>query len=358
MNIEKDIREILDNRTPENNKVEYKAVLPPAKNIARLISSFANSEGGYIILGVSDSLGLIGLSQDFHANSITHKALDLLSPSPKVEYQYVNYNDISLYVIGIEKSDTVIKLEGKIYKRIGDSSVLKNPQQLDFKANGFERIKTISQQLDDYKTNATNSKIKLIEHYQSILKVMDDLQIILYPKTPDEPTTNQEGKILSRILYSSFADNFETYLSDLLYEIFLADPITLKSKQTVTIEDVLNCSDLQEFIKYWAVQKIAKLQKGSVKGFVKDNKQISSLNVFDNTKIEEVELLLQIRHLYTHRNGIIDEKFLKHYNGDFKLNEEHRMSISEICNKLDYFSWLVNELDNSAIEKYNLAIYE
>lgn len=46
------------------------------------------------------------------------------------------------------------------------------------------------------------------------------------------------------------ADNFEIYLSDLLYEIYLANPSTLKSHQQVTIKEVLDCADMQEFVLY------------------------------------------------------------------------------------------------------------
>lgn len=342
---------------PEGQTLEYKAVLPPSKNIAQIISSFANVDGGYLILGVSDNLEINGLSEDFHANAITHKALDLLVPQPKTYYQYISLNGKKLYVIKVEKSAIPISLEGKIYKRIGASTRLINPIEIQFKRNGYERITAINQQLETTKLNATNSKIKIIEHYQSIIKIMDDLGSILYPTDVKTPTTIQEGKILSRILFSSLVDMFETYLSDILYEIFLANPSTLKSNQTVTIEEVLNCSDLQEFVKYWSKQKLGKLQKGSVKGFIKDNKQISELNVIDEIKQNEIEKILQIRHLYSHRNGIVDEKFLQYYAGQFQLNYEHQMSIEEICNKLCYLSDMANLIDLAVIAKYRLATF-
>jgi hypothetical protein len=338
----------------ESSTLEYKAVLPPSKNIAQLISSFANADGGYIILGVSDDLEISGLSEDFHANAITHKALDLLSPQPQVYYQYVVYNGKKLYVIKIEKSDSLVAVEDKIYQRVGATVKLLNPSEIKFKSNGYFRIKIINQQLEEYKNKATNAKIKLVEHYQSILKIIDDLGQILYPIEPNTPTDNQEGKILTRILFSSFVDNFEVYLSDLLYEIFLANPATLKSPQQVTIEEVLNCSDLQEFVKYWAKQKIGKLQKGSVKGFIKDNKQISDLGVLDKPKQDEIEKILQIRHLYSHRNGTVDEKFLQYFAGEFTLNSEHQMSISEICDKLCYLAGITDQIDSAAIAKYKL----
>ena len=297
--------------------LEYKAVLPPSRSMAQIISSFANTEGGYLILGVSEGkdgkVEVNGLSEDFHANTITHKALDILLPQPKVSYQYISFHDKKLYVIKVEKSASSVAIEGKIYKRVGADVKLINPIEITFKANGYIRIKSINKQLETYKSNATNAKEKLLEHYQSILKIIDDLGQMLYPESVDTPTSHQEGKVLTRILFSSFVDNFETYLSDILYEIFLANPQTLKSQQPVTIEEVLNCSDLQEFVKYYAKQKISKLQKGSVKGFIKENKQIRDLGVFDENSQNDIEKILQIRHLYSHRNGLVDEKFLQYY---------------------------------------------
>jgi hypothetical protein len=328
---------------------------PKSRRAAQLISSFANTDGGYIILGVSDSFEINGLSKDFHANAITHKALDLLSPQPQIHYQYVVHHGKKLYVIKVERSDSPVAVEDKIYKRVGITVKLSNPIETKFKLNGYSRIRTIYQQLEQYKQKTTNSKVKLLEHYQSVLKIIDDLSQVLYPLSVDKPTPNQEGKVLTRILFSSFVDNFETYLSDLLYEIFLANPGTLKSQQSVTVEEVLNCSDLQEFVKYWAKQKLGKLQKGSVKGFIKDNKQISSLGVLDPSEQDEIEKILQIRHLYSHRNGIVDEKFLQYFAGKFTLNSEHQMSVNEICDKLCYLAEITDQIDLAAMTKFKLA---
>lgn len=357
MDISNEVNQIIGQ--PENLNVEYKAVLPPSRNIAQLICSFANTEGGYIILGVlvkvDGSFEIPGLSEDFHSNMITHKALDLLSPSPNVHYQYVVYNGKKIYAIKVGKSEVPITLEGKFFSRVGGSVKLLNATEIEFKLNGYERIKDINKQLEVYKQDATNAKTKLIEHYQSVLKIMDDLGHILYPLNANTPTDNQEGKILSRILFSSFVDNFETYLSDLLYEIFLANPKTLKSQQVVSIEEVLNCSDLQEFVQYWAKQKLAKLQKGSVKGFIKENKQISQLGVINNDTQNEIEKILQIRHLYAHRNGIVDEKFQQFFVGQFVINTEHQMSVSEICDKLFYLAEITDKIDLKASATYRLA---
>ncbi len=353
MNITEEVKNLIGQ--PESQSLEYKAVLPPSRTIAQIISSFANTDGGFLILGVTDDRQINGISIDFHATGIVHKALDSLSPKPQAVYQYINISGKKLYVVKVQKSDTIVTLEDKVYVRVNDRTTLSNPVSVTFEKSGYERINIINDRLLSYLTNVSSSKVKFIEHYQSVLKIVDDLQTILYPDSPDIPTENPEGKILNRILFSSVVDNFETYLSDLLFEIFLAEPNTLKNSQTVTIEEVLNCSDIQEFVKYWAKRKISKLQKGSVKGFIKDTKQIRELNVIDDDSQFSIEKILQIRHLYSHRNGIVDEKFLQYYSGEFDVNTEHKMSVKEVFDKLDYLMEIVHLVDQAAINKYSLS---
>lgn len=358
IDITPEVNQIVGER--EGLKLEYKAVLPPSRNIAQLISAFANTEGGFIILGVVEKpngqIEIPGLSEDFRAKSITHKALDLLIPKPQIVYQYVLHNSRKLYAIKINKSDEIISLEGKIYVREGDFVRLKNPDEITFKEKGFARIKVVNSTLDSYKLNATYSKIELLNHYQSTLKIIDDLGHLFYPENPEEPTTIQEGRILIRLLFSSVADSFEIYLSDLLYEIFLAKPQTLISaNQTVTLKEVLTCSDMQDFIEYWAKKKLGKLQRGSVKAFIDENDQIKKLNAICVSDIREIEKIFQIRHLYAHKNGIIDEKFIQNISENYVLGAEHRMSVNEVCNKLLYLAEIVDKVDISAIQKYKLA---
>lgn len=354
MTLQEEVSKIIGK--PKSSTLEYKAVLPPSKSIAQILCSFANTEGGILILGVSEIGGIkvSGLSGDFKATPITHKAIDFLLPKPIVDYSYVEHNGKNLFAIRIQKSDVTVSVEGKIFKRVNTNIVLSNSTTNIFQPGGYTRISTIDATLNTLKVSSTDSKTKLLEHYQSILKIIDDLKPLLYPENSNKPTSSKEGKVLSRILYSSIVDNFETYLSDILLEIYLAKPETLKSDQTVKVEEVLNCSDLQDFIIYWAKQKIGKLQKGSVKGFISDNKQIRDLKVIDTVKQDEIEKILQIRHLYSHRNGIVDDKFLKYFSG-FPSGSEHQISIDGVLDKIEYLTQIIDEIDKASISKYSLS---
>jgi predicted HTH transcriptional regulator len=126
MDIEKEVKELIGQ--PERVNLEYKAVLPPAATVARLICSFANTEGGFIVLGIAEDDGALrfnGLSDEFHAVPRTHKAVDLLSPRPIVNYQYVLRDGKRLFVIKVEKSDVPVVLGGREYVRVGATSQLK-----------------------------------------------------------------------------------------------------------------------------------------------------------------------------------------------------------------------------------------
>jgi len=79
------------------------------------------------------------------------------------------------------------------------------------------------------------------------------------------------------------------------------------------------------------------------------------LQIILKLKQKEIEKILQVRHLYSHRNGIVDEKFLQFFSGEFDLNSEYEIPISELLKKLLYMSSIVNNIDAKAINKYRLA---
>jgi hypothetical protein len=342
---------------PKSELLEYKAVLPPAATIAQLVCAFANTKGGAIVLGiVEDGKGMIvnGLSDEFRAVQIARKAIDLLSPTPAVSYDYVVYDGKRLFVIEIPQSGKEVSLGGKVYVRTGDRTTLK--QSAVVKALTDPGIERVSKALAEDREACTEARAKLLDHYESVLRILDDLAKLLYPKSSSVPTDNAEGKMLMRILFASCADTFETFMSDLLYQIYLAKPETLKSDAPVTVKEVLDASTMEEFISWYAKEKLKKLQRGSVKGFIADNQAIKSLNVFDKTRIDEIEKILQIRHLYTHQNGIVDDRFRKLFPLT-KVNDEYPMTLDEFLKRFEYLAESIEAVDEAARMVFKLALF-
>lgn len=339
-------------------KVDLRPILPPSRQLAQIIAAYSNSGGGYVVLGAKlkpmGGFDVSGITLDFNATSITHKALDYLTPTPIIEYGYHTFHGRQVFILDIPHSPVLILLQGRNYFKIGRKIVDRNEKLPVFNSSGETKVKHLSEVLQGYKISQTLAKSKVLTHYQSSLKIIDNLGELLYPNSINMPAVLEEGKILTRILFSSVVDNFEIYLGDLLYEIWLSNPHTLKSSATVTLEQVLNCSDIEEFIIVYAREKISKMKKGSVKTFIEDNKLIRELEVFTPHKIREVDGILQIRHLFSHSNGIIDEQFLKNYDGTLNVGNDFLLTTDDFLNKLSYLAETLESVDQAAIKKYNL----
>lgn len=344
--------------SPEGATLEYKAVLPPPKALARLIASFANTEGGTIVLGVSELQGVpevVGISREFKIANILARAIEYLTPKPSVRSEYVEHSGKNLYCIYVKKSSAkLITADGKIYGRKGALTVILNQGEITSRVKNAP-IALLHAELGLETEEATQSLRDFIEHVNSLVDIINNVYSSYFTNGVDDVTTNARGKVLTRVLFSSFADNFEVYMSNILYEIYLSNPSTLSSDELVKVKDVLRCQDLQEFVEFWARTKISKLQKGSVKGFIKENKQIKQLNVITDQDITDLEKILQIRHLFTHTNGIIDVKFLRFFGNTYTLNEELELSLKDMFGYLKKVITTIKAVDHACVQKFDLG---
>lgn len=71
-------------------------------------------------------------------------------------------------------------------------------------------------------------------------------------------------------------------------EIHLAKPETLRSSSQVTVEDVLNCQDMAEFIHFAAEQRVKNLSRGNEDSFMKAFK-FTQLDLFIESELEQVK---------------------------------------------------------------------
>jgi len=114
--------------TPKNEELDFNAVPFVPQKIAKVVSSFANTNGGSLIFGLKEisptSNKIVGVSNDFRIDEITKKAISLLSPIPKVTYDWVKSGEESIFVIKTEKADNNILLEDQKYIREGTKTII------------------------------------------------------------------------------------------------------------------------------------------------------------------------------------------------------------------------------------------
>lgn len=120
---------------PKSEVLDFNAIPYVPQKIAKIISSFANTNGGTLIFGLKEisptSNKIVGLSADFQVAKITNKAISLLSPIPTVTYDWVKSGEKSVFVIQTEKAVNDILIENQKYVREGSVSVLENKSLAD-----------------------------------------------------------------------------------------------------------------------------------------------------------------------------------------------------------------------------------
>jgi predicted HTH transcriptional regulator len=81
INLPPELRRLIEQG--ENERLEFKAALTPPQHLARLLASFANAEGGRILLGVREDGTIAGVQKPQVEQGLS-RALDLLDPEPEI----------------------------------------------------------------------------------------------------------------------------------------------------------------------------------------------------------------------------------------------------------------------------------
>jgi len=111
------IIEIIKN--PQNEEVSFEAILPSSFDIAKVMASLANTNGGYFIIGYSDEDGIVGISSEFRVDKLTKKAIQYSNYFDKLIFEEITINGKTILVIKVEKSNEDILIDNKKYIRVG-----------------------------------------------------------------------------------------------------------------------------------------------------------------------------------------------------------------------------------------------
>ena len=85
----------------EGKGLEFKPRLPDAKHLATLISAFANTSGGRLIVGIREDGSIVGLDDVDHAR--IERAIKAISPSIEIETETVTVDDRSVLVVTVPR---------------------------------------------------------------------------------------------------------------------------------------------------------------------------------------------------------------------------------------------------------------
>ena len=131
-----ELRDIIARGEGEQLEFKNSDILSNPKEIAILLTSLANTEGGMILIGVNDDATPEGMkAKRGHEEHIMNVASDRCVPPIRPSFEIVKFNSSSdIYVIQVPKGDTTygVKIEGGLsfYKRVGSTCRYMTAQEI------------------------------------------------------------------------------------------------------------------------------------------------------------------------------------------------------------------------------------
>ncbi|WP_219135750.1 helix-turn-helix domain-containing protein [Janthinobacterium sp. UMAB-60] len=102
----------------ESQSLELKTSIRDPSILAKLIGSFANSQGGKIIIGVTEPLEIVGIDE-LLTRRVYEAACRRLTPEPKTKLSIIEADGKRVAVIDVERSKEIVLSEGSAYVRQG-----------------------------------------------------------------------------------------------------------------------------------------------------------------------------------------------------------------------------------------------
>ncbi|MCB9182758.1 MAG: ATP-binding protein [Flavobacteriales bacterium] len=113
----------------EDETIEFKTVVPRADIIARHLAAFANGEGGYLIFGVDNLGGVVGVDEAKVRARVTDARALVQGP---IELQIKTFRfdgkDVSVGIVSPARG--IVSVAGGFYQRRGDTIVPMSAENL------------------------------------------------------------------------------------------------------------------------------------------------------------------------------------------------------------------------------------
>lgn len=194
---------------------------------------------------------------------------------------------------------------------------------------------------------------------------------IPYPKNfdpyiplPDNPGPhlrqfNRVQKALTEMIFIRLADNFTTYLLDVVAECVRAKPLALKStKDQISTDVILDFETMEELREYLIQRKLisfAYLGLDKQLNWLSERLGVADLN--ERECFPSLIDLVEARNCLVHGRGKIGEKYvqmLAPYGGSAEVGQTVNLSMNDLFIAAKAGEEFVTYLDKMLLEKFNL----
>ncbi len=162
--------------------------------------------------------------------------------------------------------------------------------------------------------------------------------------------------LLNQMAFCRAADNYLTYIADLLALVFKKRPETLRSSESVSLDLVLQHKDMNALIEQLAERKVNELSYMGLEKLQDYLDRKLGFQLFtDHDQLREAVSFIEFRNLIVHNRGVVNTLFASRL-PDYQeqIGQPLRIESELVLLALTSFARSVTDIDNRAAEKWAL----
>lgn len=165
------------------------------------------------------------------------------------------------------------------------------------------------------------------------------------------------GDIAFEMALTRAADNYLTYLSELLALVFKTRPETLRSGEQVRLDFVLTHASMDELIDALAERRVERLSYAGLVALVEDVRERLNFDLFDSdAELDAAVKVVETRNLIVHNRAVANRRFLSRVNDPgLELGERVVLEPADVGSAMHLLSNAVARTDRAAAEKWDIA---
>lgn len=163
--------------------------------------------------------------------------------------------------------------------------------------------------------------------------------------------------LMLELIFVNSCDNFLTYISDLMVEVFVAHPGILKSQDKISVDWALQYDSRAELLDALTERKVINLSFNGLRDLQRELKLSLNFTLFeDEIELERAAVIVEKRNLLAHNRGIVNRRYLERVkNAKEKLNGRLGFEPQDVMQDLLFLNSSAQQIDARAITKFSLA---
>ncbi len=184
-----------------------------------------------------------------------------------------------------------------------------------------------------------------------------DQKVLIEALGGDKKKIDELESVLNQMIVCRCVDNFLTYLSGILFEIYISKPETLRSSEKIEISTVLSFENYEQLVHNIAERRVNELSYKGVEDIADDLLKTIGFNLFDtNDELNKVSRAVQIRNLITHNRSVVNKRALSKCSAlGFEIDEAIILSPEDVKTTYELFNSIVSKIDGRAVSKFKLS---